>query len=161
MAESIKTKSAVTVSEMARMVGLSRSRFYQLQGSAFPHPIYDRETRRPLYTAEQQQVCLEVRHRNCGINGRPILFYASNPKSPDGKRTNRKPRVKTAKATSRYAAIIDGVKSLGLNPATASQVEQAIQKLFPAGISNVEQGEVIRAVFVALMRQNSTDNLGR
>lgn len=156
-----QTKSAVTVSEMARMVGLSRSRFYQLQGTAFPHPMYDQQTRRPFYTAEQQQVCLEVRHRNCGIDGRPILFYASSPKPSVGNRTNRKPKVKTAKSSNRYADIIKGVKSLGLNSVAPSQVEQAIRKLFPVGISNVEQGEVIRTVFVALMRQNSTDNLGR
>jgi len=155
------TKKAVTVSEMTRMVGLSRSRFYQLQGTAFPHPVYDRETRRPFYTAEQQQVCLEVRRRNCGIDGRPILFYASNPKAPVINRTSRKPKVKTTKATSRYEAIIRGVKSLGLNTVTGSQVEQTIRKLFPDGISDVEQGEVIRAVFVALMRRDSTDNLGR
>ena len=33
-----ETKKAVTVAEMARMCGLSRSRFYQLIGSAFPQP---------------------------------------------------------------------------------------------------------------------------
>lgn len=161
MVESIKTKSAVTVSEMARMVGLSRSRFYQLQGTAFPHPVYDRETRSPYYTAEQQQVCLEVRHRNCGIDGQPILFYARNPKPPTGDRKRRKSKVKTTRAMSRYEAIIKGVKSLGLNNVTGSQVEQTIRKLFPNGISDVEQGEIIRVVFVHLMRQNSTDNLGR
>lgn len=161
MAELTQTKSVVTVSEMARMVGLSRSRFYQLQGTAFPKPVYDCQTRRPYYTAEQQQVCLEVRHRNCGVDGKPILFYASSPKSPAGNRKSRKPKAKTAKAASRYAPIIEGVKSLGLNLATASQVEQTIRKLFPNGISDVEQEEIIRVVFVHLMRQNSTDNLGR
>ncbi len=31
-------KHAVTIAEMARMVGLSRSRFYQLIGKAMPEP---------------------------------------------------------------------------------------------------------------------------
>ena len=80
-------KAAVTVSEMSRMCGLSRARFYQLIGSAFPHPVYDVATRRPYYDEEAQKVCLEVRRRNCGINGVPILFYAKRlpvalPKRP-------------------------------------------------------------------------------
>ena len=70
------TKAAVTVAEMARMVGLSRARFYQLLGTAFPFPVYDVSTRRPAYVEEQQRVCLEVRRRNCGIDGKPVLFYA-------------------------------------------------------------------------------------
>ena len=40
-------KQAVSVAEMARMVGLSRGRFYQLVGNTFPHPQYDLTTRRP------------------------------------------------------------------------------------------------------------------
>src|ERR1700726_808879 len=71
-----ETKAAVTVAEMARMLGLSRSRFYQLIGTAFPQPERQQETGRPIYTEELQQVCLEVRRRNCGIDGKPILFYA-------------------------------------------------------------------------------------
>ena len=75
----IFTKNAVSVAEMARMLGLSRARFYQLIGTAFPHPVYDVSTRRPFYDQEAQTLCLEVRHRNCGIDGKPILFYARRP----------------------------------------------------------------------------------
>ena len=39
---SVEIKAAVSVAEMARMVGLSRARFYQLVGSAFPHPCLRR-----------------------------------------------------------------------------------------------------------------------
>ncbi len=92
MSEAIQTKKAVSVSEMARMAGLSRSRFYQLIGTAFPPPVYDAKTRRPFYTASQQQTCLEVRHRNCGIDGRPVLFYARRPMQsvrPQGRRKSK------------------------------------------------------------------------
>jgi len=71
-----ETKVAVTVAEMARMCGLSRSRFYQLIGAAFPQPERQPQTDRPIYTEELQQVCLEVRRRNCGIDGKVVLFYA-------------------------------------------------------------------------------------
>ena len=57
-------------------VGLSRQRFYQLIGTTFPYPVYDLKSRRPFYTAELQAMILEVRRRNCGIDGKPVLFYA-------------------------------------------------------------------------------------
>jgi len=59
-------KAAVTVAEMARMVGLSRARFYQLQkAGVFPAPKYDDVKKRPFYDQEAQKACLEVRRRNC------------------------------------------------------------------------------------------------
>jgi len=76
------TKAVVTVSEMAKMVGLSRARFYQLvEAEVFPAPVYQLSNRRPVYVEELQKVCLEVRRRNCGINGQPVLFYAKGPGS--------------------------------------------------------------------------------
>src|SRR3954451_22526891 len=85
-----ETKEAVSVAEMSRMAGLSRARFYQLIGTAFPHPVYNVETRRPYYDEEAQQLCLEVRKRNCGIDGKAIMFYCRHaPTKP----TSRKPRV--------------------------------------------------------------------
>jgi hypothetical protein len=79
-----ETKAVVTVSEMARMCGLSRARFYQLQKAGiFPLPLYDVSTRRPIYDEKAQKVCLEVRRRNCGVNNKSILFYARrNPLAP-------------------------------------------------------------------------------
>jgi hypothetical protein len=69
------TKAVVSISEMARMVGLSRSRFHQLIGTTFPWPLYAVSTKRPFYDEELQKLCLEVRRRNCGIDGKPVLFY--------------------------------------------------------------------------------------
>lgn len=163
MIRSTETKAAITVSQMARMVGLSRSRFYQLQGTAFPQPVYDCQTRRPYYTTEQQQVCLEVRRRNCGIDGQPILFYAaSRPTEAVRTQRTRKPKKNTSRRPSgRLRTILDGVQALGLSSVTESQIEKTVVELFPEGTSNVEQGEVIRAVFVTLMRQNSGGSVGR
>src|SRR5471030_2220513 len=77
MRETMQTKTVVTVAEMARMVGLSRARFYQLmQTGTFPPPLYDAQTHRPHFNEEMQLICLDVRRRNCGVNGKPVLFYA-------------------------------------------------------------------------------------
>ena len=157
MRDQVLTKSVVSVSEMARMVGLSRARFYQLLGTAFPMPVYDPVTRRPFFTEEQQRACLEVRRRNCGIDGKPILFYAARSGSLPVNR--RKPKVRQAEKSGRYSGIVEGVRALGYVSAAAAQVEAAIREQFPAGTEGVPESEVIRAVFVRLMRQNRADNV--
>jgi len=152
-----QTKVAVSVSEMARMMGLSRSRFYQLIGSALPYPVYDVATRRPIYDQQLQQVCLEVRRRNCGIDGKPILFYAAR----NGTMPARRPKLKATPAKSdQYTDVIDALHALGLPSVTTGQVAEVVKQLFPAGTSNTDQAEVVRAVFVHLKRQNPTDNVG-
>ena len=158
MNEHQNTKAAVTVAEMARMVGLSRARFYQLMGTAFPNPSRDEETGRPFYNEEQQRVCLEVRRRNCGVDAKPILFYSrrGGEQSPTKKRkTTNKP-----KPNAKHAAIVDAIKALGLAAVTGDQVGAAITSLFPNGIQEVDPPEVIRSVFVHIQRQDSSDNVG-
>lgn len=138
------TKEAVSVAEMSRMVGLSRARFYQLIGSAFPHPVYNVGTRRPFYDEEAQKLCLEVRRRNCGIDGKPIMFYCRHAPKAAHKKTNvQKPNVE----------LLDGLKSLGL-VVTCPQVEVAIKSLFPRGTEHVDQGEVVRRVFIHLQSRS-------
>ena len=139
-----KTKAVVTVSEMARMVGLSRARFYQLIGSTFPFPVYSVATRRPIYVEELQRICLEVRRRNCGIDGKPILFYS---RRSTGAPMVAKPKKEQPRPVDdRLAGLIEGVRSLGLTSATRQQVETAINQLYPNGEDGLDQAEVLRAV---------------
>jgi hypothetical protein len=154
-----ETKAAVTVAEMARMVGLSRSRFYQLIGTAFPEPERQPGTGRPVYTEAQQEVCLEVRRRNCGVDGKPVLFYArrlgSAPARPKAPKPKLEPKGRDV------AALVDGLNALGLTTATAAQVQRVTQELYPKGTEGIDQGEVLRAVFLCLKRQNSADKVRR
>ena len=113
-----ETKAAVTVAEMARMCSLGRSRFYQLIGTAFPEPSRD-DRGRPYYTAEQQHACLEVRRRNCGIDGRPILFYAARHTVP-APVIRKKPKPKPS-PSSQYTVVVEGVRSLGLTMVTTTR----------------------------------------
>jgi hypothetical protein len=153
------TKESVSVAEMARMVGLSRARFYQLIGSAFPFPLYQIATRRPFFNADLQQVCLEVRRRNCGIDGKPIMFYCR--RDGDLPRAKiRRPAV-DKKTPEPLAAVLESVHALGLSSVTLSEVAAAVKELFPSGWSTMPEGEVIRAVFIHLKRQNSHDNVAR
>jgi hypothetical protein len=135
-------KAVVSISEMARMVGLSRARFYQLIGTAVPWPIYDVATRR----------------RNVGIDGKAILFYARRT----GGAPMPMPKPKKAKPPKddRHDELLDGLRSLGLTTATTAQVAEAVKELYPHGVDGTNHGEVLRTVFLHLRRRNSSDNVG-
>src|SRR5438105_4582614 len=121
------TKAVVSVSDMARMVGLSRARFYQLvKSGAFPSPNIEPTTKRPYYSQDKQQVCLEVRRRNCGIDGKPVLFYSRRRDLGSGKQKMPKPKLQPK---GNVTALLDGLNALGLATATASQVQQVIEHL--------------------------------
>ncbi len=93
-----QTKAAVSIAEMARMVGLSRARFNQLMGMTFPWPRFSLSNRRPFYDELLQNLCPEVRRRNCGIDGKPVLFYAkrigNSPHRYEGQERSRRPKMK-------------------------------------------------------------------
>jgi hypothetical protein len=150
--------AGVSISDMARIVGLSRQRFHQLMKSGvFPQPLRDEVTGRPYYDESGQAQCLEVRRRNCGVNGKVVLFYAR--RQPVAVPSPR-PKVARPAPTERHDDVLDGVRALGLAQATTAQVGETIKQLFPKGTAGVDLGEVIRAVFLHL-RQNSGDSVGR
>ncbi|HBI43342.1 MAG TPA: hypothetical protein DDY78_10875 [Planctomycetales bacterium] len=164
--QQVQTKAVVSVAEMARMCSLSRARFYQLmKAGTFPQPDYDPQTGRPFYTEELQRHCLEVRRRNCGVDGRPVLFYARGNRPPVQVKPTRPTtahptRAKLPKADD-HADLLDGLAALGLTSATALQVGAALRVLYPSGVGGVDGGDVLRAVFLNLKRQNTGDNVGR
>lgn len=141
----------VSVSEMARQCGLSRSRFYQLVGTTFPFPVYDIASRRPGYTEELQQVCLDVRRHNCGIDGKAVMFYCRRGTGALTVKTPKK--VRAAGSDKKYATLLDGLRSLGLTAVTSPQITGVIEELYPSGTEGAEPGEVLRAVFLHLRRQ--------
>ena len=158
MSVQVQTKAVVSVAEMARMCGLSRARFYQLvEAGVFPAPIYRIDTKRPFFNQEMQEVCLEVRRRNCGINGRPVLFYCRRFTPSPITKAKRTPAPKTNK----HVDLIDGLRALGLTTVTASQVESAFLQTFPNGKVEIDDETVLRTVFLHFKRQNSSDNVGR
>jgi len=157
MSVEIMTKSAVSVTEMARMVGLSRARFYQLVRSG-TFPVADQESlsNRPCYLEEKQRQILEARRRNCGVDGKPILFY-SRRIDVGQKRTTTK-LMKQPKSN-QFADLIDGLAALNVTT-TGAQVEPLVKELFPHGTNGVGVGDVIRAVFLRIRRQDSSGNVG-
>ena len=154
-----ETKAAVSIAEMARMVGLSRARFNQLMGKTFPWPRYSLSNHRPFYNEELRNMCLEVRRRNCGIDGKPVMFYAKRINSTIPVRKPRK--VMPPKVEAGHDDILDGLRSLGLMTATMPQVVAVVKEQFPGGVNDGNRGQVLRAVFLKLKRQNSSGNVER
>ncbi len=152
----VKTKAVVSVAEMSRMVGLSRARFYQLVGSTFPWPRYALSTRRPFYDETLQESCLEIRRRNFGIDGRPVLFYSRQPAPALPARKPKKPAIAS---DGKYADLIDGLRGLGAANVTSAQVAEAVKILYPQGMPDEASGGVLRAVFLHLRRRNTSDNV--
>lgn len=150
------TKSVISVTEMARMVGLSRARFYQLKAEGiFPEPETDQVSGRPVYTQELQRQCVHVRRTNCGANGKPIVFY-SRRRDYGTSKTAMPKKTSIPKSAPKHAALIEGLRSLGLPSVGSREVDEAIARLFPDGTAKVDPSEVLRAVFVHLQRRNSS-----
>ena len=138
-------KAAVSVTEMARMCELSRSRFYALvERGVFPAPVQNTSSKRPFFDAEAQRKCLEIRATGIGFNGQPVLFN----QKPQTTRSAR-PKAAQVEASDEHASIIEAVRSLGLT-ATAQEIASAVCETFPSGTEGVEIGEVIRSVFLHL-----------
>ena len=71
----------------------------------------------------------------------------------------KKPKKSKPAAIAQHADLLDGLRSLGLTTVTAAQVTSVSEELYPSGTVGVDQGEVLRAVFLHLKRQNSADNV--
>ncbi len=71
-------KEICSVTKMIAMLGISKARFYQLiQNDIFPPPVYCIRTKKPFYTDNLQQHCLNIRKTGIGYNGKPVIFYAA------------------------------------------------------------------------------------
>jgi hypothetical protein len=149
----VKLPTMVSVAGMARMVGLSRQRFHQLmREGVFPPPIYDAATKRPYYTEDMQQICMTVREKNVGVNGRVVLFYSRRSDARLEKTHKRRSTSHTNHL--KHQELIDGLKGLGLSTASDEAVATAMQEMYPKGTANVGEAEVLRTIFVHLMRRN-------
>ena len=139
-------KSVITVGEMAEMCQLSRSRFYDLiEAGVFPRPVLHPSSQRPMYDRALQEKCLEIRATGIGANGQPVLF---NRKPKKGRTVKAAPRTAQAKDEG-HADLLAALKGLGLTT-TAQAVAEAVVALYPDGLAGLDQGDVIRKVFLHL-----------
>lgn len=139
----------MSISAMAREVGLSRSRFYTLMNEGvFPQPIYLIRTRRPVYTTELQEACLEARRRGLGaVNGQPVIFYERLPKARATPKPSRRKGGAAATVPPPVARLIEGLKQLGISDPKPSAVNTALAEAYPDGVGETESGAVLATVY--------------
>ena len=139
-------KAALSVVEVASLCLLSPSRFHALvRQGVFPKAVKAGQGRRPHYTHEIVQRCVEIRSTGIGENGQVTLFNRPAKKKADRKRTAITPLI------AEHEGLIDALQELGLS-VTGEAFAAAVRNVFPDGISSVEQSEIIRKVFVFLQR---------
>ena len=102
--------------------------------------------KRPVFDADLQRKCLEIRQTGIGFNGQPVLFNRKCRRT-----TQPKPRQDHQPVTDEQAELIAALKSLGLT-ATAEDVLAALRDLYPNGSAGIDQGEVVRQVFLKLRK---------
>ena len=143
-------KPIVSITEMVKMLQLSRARFYQLlELGFFPKPLKDDRSKRPYYDAALQKKILEARQSGIGVDGSFMLFY-----SPRVKKENR-PFIKKKKYGDPVTQeLADTLNSMGVETAF-KEVQKALDKLYPDGTDGVEQGLVIRELFRHLKKTES------
>jgi len=95
-----------------------------------------------MFDRTLQEKCLEIKKTGIGANGEPVLF---NRKTSKGSPPPRRPQAKQPN----HAELLDVLKSLGLIT-TAQAVEEALAAVFPTGHAGIDQGDVIRKVFLFL-----------
>jgi len=156
----------VSTPTMCSLMGISRSRYYQLlTGSFILPPVYSLENKRAYFTREMAERNIAVVRNNCGLNGKICLFYNTSRRagsSPVKPVKNREQKPKPASDNKNpFQDMIEGLAQLGLPDVKSSQIESIVNKLYPHGVQNEGEGEVLKAVYRAIVAQNSQDNVDR
>jgi hypothetical protein len=159
------TKDVVSVTDMARMVGLSRARFYELmQRGVFPPPSRSPTTKRPLYARDQQEQCLQIRRTHRGANGETILFYAVAPRpSPPPKRSAKSGPKESppARQDDLLNRLRDSLSQLGVVDLAETQLRSVLAAEWPAGHADVDEATLVTTVYRSLKCRNPRDNVAR
>ena len=147
------------VSSIARALGLSRARFYQLvRAGVFPYPIYDLRTRRPYFTVELQEICHQVRQTNVGYNGLPILFYSPRRTGDPMQKTSASAKKrKQPRPEPLYQELSEALLAMGIGDATSDRVKEAVNTLYPdKQVEEMDRGILIRHLYRFLRQGAST-----
>lgn len=139
---------AITVSQMAARLGLSRRRFYELVvAGKFPPPTYLLESRRPVYLRDGQEECLAVRTTGIGFDGLPILFNERRGAAmPRAARSGPVRRAHVRPAHDEGASVlVEQLALLGVVTDVES-VRQATEEMFPEGLGGVNEGHLVRTL---------------
>lgn len=139
MSKDSELKEVYSVTELAAILRLSRTRLYQLQSEGvFPLPVYCPYTKRPFYTVELLKQCLKIRQTGRGFNGRAIIFYQHRKKNIVQQRQNEDEKLEQF-----YVDVMRFLKKqLGEN-LSKSETKKIISALFPNGVTEYEVNDKV------------------
>ena len=130
----------VTVSELCEILGVSRTRLYDLiRDGILPQPMRNPSNNRPVFNAELTETCRQVMKTRIGVNGQPY--------TPNKKRKTSD----TAPRRARHESLIASLSALGMT-ATAKQVDEALKSLPDSG-KGLEESDLIKQVFLRLRQK--------
>lgn len=143
-----KLKAVCSVTELAGILGFSRTRFYQLQRmGVFPMPVFCIRTRRPFYPLDLQKKCIEIRKTGIAHNGRPFLFYGERKNRNKAPWELSEPEKSSDKNHQKYEEFANTLRRMGLN-VSCKAVENAVNVLFPEGLEQYsDEGRTVRDLF--------------
>lgn len=154
----------VSIQQLCSLLSISRSRYHQLVNAGYlAPPVYTMDSRRAYFTRDLAEKNLSVVRNNVGLNGKVCLFYHTRRRTGKGpvQPANSSNQAPPRKADFSCQELIEQLSLLGLKEVKLAQVEMVISKLYPDGIQNVDEGEVLKTVYRAISAQNSTDNPNR
>jgi hypothetical protein len=131
-----KATAICSVVEMARKLGLSRARFYQLVNEGVFPPPARLGARRPCYTPDLQQRCLQIRRTGIGFDGRPVLFNK---------------RRRSCNSSTGPGGLYDELVSVLRHAyirVDRKAVKRAVAVLHPEGVEHMERGELLKSLIV-------------
>lgn len=139
MSEILKTY--VTVSEMAEMLCLSRTRFYLLlKVGVFPPPTKSPHCSRRYFDPDGQKQCIEIKRSNQAVDGTPVFFYKKQEKAASKKTSIKKEE--------RYGWVVDALIALGVENINQKSIDAAIRSKFSNGIDQINEETIIRTLYV-------------
>ena len=145
----------MSVSAHVRQLDLSRGRFYELVAEGFfLLPIFLTANKRPAYTARMAERNLLAKNIGIGMNGEPRVFNRRHDGDQVERRRGRS-NGRQRQSDGPLGHLVASLRSLGIEAVSEAQVAQAVAELFPEGIGDCDQGDVIRAVFRHLRRSGN------
>ena len=151
----------ISINQLCSLMGISRSRYYQILSEGLILPPTHSDSKRPYFTREMALRNLAVKKNNFGVNGKICLFYNVRDSPISSSKNNSPKKENKKKTTDKNTDMIEGLSCLGLNDIKSSQIEVALKKSFPSGTDYVEEGEILKQVYCQIKAQNSNDNVNR
>ena len=151
----VRTKAAVSVSEMCRLLSISRSQFYwHVKRGTFHEPLKLPSNGRPYFTADMVEQNLTARETGIGVNSEFVIFYERRSPSDVSRTTTHKRAKPHPKPVAPSSPLADGLHSLGLN-VTSDQIESALTACYSTGTDGEDEANVLRTVFRHLKRSGT------